>query len=167
MRYRFAREGVKTIGSKAFFEPESIKWVPDKSIPVTYENNFSDPGAIMGKASDLRREDDGWLTAEIEWNEKGEAISEEIGKTLWMTVMVNHILESLERTIENAEWRIVKACDLRVIYASSLEDPWVEEPKKYLCPECAQGKIGNCVGQTIHPVTDELVPCASTLPFDE
>lgn len=30
-----------------------------------------------------------------------------------------------------------------------------------LCPECAQGKTVNCVGQAMHPDSDDLVACGS------
>lgn len=31
-----------------------------------------------------------------------------------------------------------------------------------LCPECANGKHPNCIGQALDPVTDALVPCTCT-----
>jgi hypothetical protein len=34
-----------------------------------------------------------------------------------------------------------------------------------LCPECAQGKTVNCVGQTLDE-NDNFVPCATTLKDD-
>lgn len=168
MRYRFAREGVKTIGSQAFFEPESIKWDPEKVFKVNFENDFSNLDRVIGEATDLRREDDGWLTVEITWNAKGRSIEEDINKNVWLTVMVNHLVVGPEeRTIENAEWRVIKTCDLRVIYATKSENPWLEEEKNYYCPECAAGKVVNCVGKALHPVTDELVDCASTHDFKD
>lgn len=166
MRYRFAREGVKTIGSKAFFEPESIKWPVDGVIPVFWENNFSDATKLLGSASDLRREEDGWVTADIAWNLKGEEVEGQVNKEVWLTVFVNHILEKESTDIAGKDWRIIQSCTLRGIYTSALEDPWVEEGRKFYCPECAQGKVGNCAGQTVHPVTDELVACASTQDFE-
>lgn len=30
-----------------------------------------------------------------------------------------------------------------------------------LCPECRDGKTGNCAGTALDPVTDEFVPCAT------
>ncbi|QED11582.1 hypothetical protein PP914_gp092 [Arthrobacter phage Qui] len=27
------------------------------------------------------------------------------------------------------------------------------------CPECRDGKHGNCVGQALHPATDDIVDC--------
>lgn len=167
MRYRFAREGVKTVGSIAFFSTESIKWDTNRAIIVNYENDFTDPDNIVGKATDLRREDDGWLTAEIEWNDGGEAIKDDIDVSAWLTVNVANLFETEERTIENEEWLVINSCELRIIYATAGGDPWVETEQRYLCPECAQGKKINCVGKALHPVTDELVDCASTLPFEE
>lgn len=35
-------------------------------------------------------------------------------------------------------------------------------PRPLYCPECANGKCVNCVGQALDPVTDDLVPCACT-----
>lgn len=35
-------------------------------------------------------------------------------------------------------------------------------PPALWCPECTNGKHVNCVGQAMHPVTDELVPCSCT-----
>lgn len=165
MRYRFAREGVKTVGSKAFFEPESIKWDPDRPIPVTYSNDIR-PENFIGSASDIRREEDGWITAEIKWNDKGDQVALLLDETLWLTVYIHHLLESEGTSLDGSGWRMIKSCDLKVIFATHDGDPWQEESARYLCPECAAGKVVNCVGQALHPVTDELVPCYSTLDFD-
>jgi hypothetical protein len=33
-----------------------------------------------------------------------------------------------------------------------------------MCPECAQGKCGNCTTMALHPQTDALVPCGCPHP---
>lgn len=166
MRYRFAREGTKTVGSNAYFEPESLKWDPSKPVIVNFTNDFQADN-VIGKATDIQREDDGWLTAEIEWNDKGDQVALNLDKNMWLTIYINHILESDQTSLDGSGWRMVKSGDLKAIYATTDSDPWEEEAPKYLCPECAAGKTVNCVGQTMHPVTDELIPCWSTLAFDE
>ena len=166
MRYRFAREGVKTMGSNAYFEPEGLKWDPDKPLVVNYTNDFRAEN-VVGVATEIRREEDGWLTAEIEWNDKGDQVALHLDDTMWLTIYLNHLLENDETDIGGARWRRIKSADLKGIFVTILEDPWAEVAQKYLCPECAAGKVVNCVGQAMHPVTDELVPCASTLDFED
>jgi hypothetical protein len=33
------------------------------------------------------------------------------------------------------------------------------EPDVPVCPECRDGKHGNCVGSALHPITDDIVDC--------
>lgn len=163
MRYRFAREGVLTVVNNHFFDPESIRWDSSKLIPVTWENNFSDPEALMGAASDLRREDDGWLTAEIEWNTKGQQVADFINKDAWLTIHLNKLVET-DETSQDGGLRTIHEGNLLTIFASMRDgDPWEEKAEKVLCPECAAGKEVNCTGEMVHPVTDQIVTCATAL----
>lgn len=63
----------------------------------------------------------------------------------------------------------VKNVDERTVYANTekgqqaLVEAGLAEGTQYvMCPECAQGKPGNCTDQVVHPDTDDLVACGST-----
>lgn len=171
MRYRFAREGILTPIGKHFFEPESIKWDSDRRIPVTWSNNFSDPEALMGYATDIQREDDGWLTAEIEWTEKGRQVEDFVNKDFFLTVYLNH-LEETDTSSQDDGQRTIHSGNLKGIFAAvggahvtgpwePEKDPWCLVEPDVLCPECSAGKEINCTGEMVHPVTDQIVTCAT------
>lgn len=54
------------------------------------------------------------------------------------------------------------AAALQAALDAPVEQPpvWPPDPTSWPCPECVAGKHGNCVGQGLHPVTDQLGPCA-------
>lgn len=161
MRYRFAREGVLTVVGKHFFDPESIKWDPSRLIPVVWDNNFGNADAVMGTASEIRREDDGWLTAEIAWNQKGIEVEPFINKDAFLTIHLNKLVETDNSSLEGGR-RVIHEGNLLNIYAAPNEkDPWTEAVEQVLCPECAAGKEPNCTGEMVHPVTDQIVTCAT------
>lgn len=122
MRYRFAREGIQT-KSGHFLEPEALVW-EEKPILVVWGNDFSWPDNILGKATDLRREEDGWLTAEIEWTtEKGKQAEKLIDRDIFLTVYCNKILPD---TWVEGPVRHVEKANLLSIF-TTLEDTWVRK----------------------------------------
>ena len=119
MRYRFAVEGIDTeIGNS--LEVGSVK-MDEPSYPVTLGNNWQ-LDSVIGKATELRREDNGELTAEIEWHEKmSEELIAKINTEMFLTIYANKIDD--ERIA--ARKRLVKSCELRAIFiALDMEDPW-------------------------------------------
>jgi len=74
-RHKFAREGIR-VKNNHFFEVDSLVW--DEQVVVTWMFEFS-AKSILGVASNIRREEDGWLSAEIEWSDSQAA---EQAKTL-------------------------------------------------------------------------------------
>ena len=119
MRYRFAVEGIDTeIGNS--LEVGSVK-MDEPSYPVTLGNNWQ-LDSVIGKATELRREDNGELTAEIEWHEKMiDELIAKINTEMFLTIYANKIDD--ERIA--ARKRLVKSCELRAIFiALDMEDPW-------------------------------------------
>lgn len=129
MRYRFAREGIDTIIGN-HLEPGALTW-SEVGLPVSWNANWYSNN-LIGMASDIRREDDGWLTAEVKWNTKGEAMIEQVGfdvndenGTIWLTIYVTDIVEQ-QRESYNGQ-RVVKQGILRSLFVTlSGEDPWTE-----------------------------------------
>lgn len=83
-RVEIAREGVKTI-TKNYLEEGALRW-DDKPKVITLNANWSDPDAIIGTATDLRRERiDGvcTITAEI-----GDL---EVPKDFMLTIYCNRL----------------------------------------------------------------------------
>lgn len=63
------------------------------------------------------------------------------------------IVESFKRILDKDHEFTVDPANLQV-------DPFAEAiMRPRLCPECVNGKVINCVGQALDPVTDEFVPC--------
>lgn len=62
MRKTICIEGKKTVPGQ-FLETGSLKWEEGKQYPITWEYKHD---KIYGWASDIRREDDGTITAELD-----------------------------------------------------------------------------------------------------
>lgn len=125
MRYRFAREGITTILDVHLVEG-SLQWDDDKLIPVLWENDFSTQG-ILGQAHDLRREDGGWLSAEIDWTneDKSPAVVELIDHgDLFLTIYATNVTEQDRRA--SGGHRHVQQAELRSIY-TTMNDTWVDK----------------------------------------
>lgn len=45
-----------------------------------------------------------------------------------------------------------------------IENIYNPNPKALFCPECRDGKTGNCVGKALDPDTDEFVQCSTPTP---
>lgn len=122
MRYRIAREGVHTILG-TFFEENSIKWDDDKEYVVTWSNNFSNPEMVMGKATRLQYDEDGWITADIEWNENATTLAAMVNKDFFLTIYGNQV----EETKGAKGTRLVHSVTLKAIYcAIDQNNPWDE-----------------------------------------
>lgn len=123
MRYRFAREGITTV-LDVHFEPGSLRWEEDK-IPVTWQAGMQ-IGDLLGTASDLQREDDGWLTAEFTWNDNEKSVNLDaiLDKDVFMTVFCNEIVEQDRRI--SGRVRRVSSARLRHIFAT-IGNPWIEK----------------------------------------
>lgn len=125
MRYKFAREGIDTV-LDTHLNKDSLHW-DEKPIVVNYSNEW-DLNNILGTAHDLRREDDGWITAEIEWNEKGELIAHQLGEDCYLTIYANQVSEQDQR--RTGGQRVIRMAKLRAIYATMGSDPWAEKEKE-------------------------------------
>lgn len=125
MRYRFAHEEVETVLERRF-EKDSIKW-DDRPLPVTRSNNFGDPNDLIGTASDIRRESDGSLTAEIEWNERGELIKDLVNGPdgAYLTIYGGDVI--FGDLHESGDRRNVKSTKLKALFLAVGEDPWQEK----------------------------------------
>ena len=120
-RYRFAREGHDNV-LKNFFIPGSIKFREDAHFHVSLNNVFD---KVVGKASGLRREDDGWLTAEVEWVEDKEAYPNLLSNgELFLTIFGNELLIKQE-----GGTLTVESINLRSLFLTS-EDPWRSSEEK-------------------------------------
>lgn len=117
MRYRFAREGVKTVVGDHVFMPSSIQW--EGSIPVCLNNDFRQSD-VIGVATDLRREDEGWLTAEIEWASDMGLDVGTVNQTSFLTIYGNQLFRS-----ENDAKEITNIT-LRSLFLTE-GDPWVDQ----------------------------------------
>ena len=131
MRYRFAREGIDTIIGN-HLKPYSMLW-EQAELPINYNANWT-VEALIGVASDIRREDDGQLTAEVKWNDHGlmliEAMHQDVNAkdgTLWLTIVANMILEKGEAGVGTQ--RVVHQATIRELFVTMhLQDPWAEGP---------------------------------------
>ena len=131
MRYLFAREGVDTVINN-HLRPGSLKW-EEESLPITWQgrNTLQD---IIGTATELRREDDGCLTAEVLWNSKGQEMLDALGVDVntpksgaWLTIYANHVEEEHLR-LRGERMRVIHSATLRYLYVVLCqEDPWKEK----------------------------------------
>ena len=135
MRYRIAREGVDTIIGN-HLEVGALKFEEDKTYVVTWMNNFTVDN-IIGTAHDLRREDDGEITAEIEWNENGDAIVELLGEKCFVTIYGNEV-EQLGGFPKNDgdPQVLVRSVTLKALFVDNgAIDPWTESEYKRMRPQ--------------------------------
>jgi len=63
-RVTICREG-QDPGFPQILEPGAVKFDPEKEYFVSMHNLFHDPDMVVGKAREVRREDDGTITAEV------------------------------------------------------------------------------------------------------
>ncbi len=77
MRYDLIQEGVRDERTGILFLEGSLKWDTENHIPVSYSYNWD---RVIGKANNLRREDDGTITAEIVWEERYQKEIDELLK---------------------------------------------------------------------------------------
>lgn len=153
MRYRFAREGIDTIIGN-HLEPGSLTW-SEVGLPVSGYADW-DASSIIGMASDVRREDDGWLTAEVKWNERGQLMCDGLeqdvndeGGMLWLTIYATDLTEEGKITPESQ--RIVHRGTIKALFVTlSPEDPWTEGPFNPHPPN-----IGANRGAIVHPLIKE------------
>lgn len=128
MRYRFAREGVDTvIGNHLKYG--SLLW--EETLPVTWRagNRLDD---VVGTASEIRREDDGWLTAEVMWNAKGremfEALDSDINTSepgVWLTIFAHLITEESPQV---GAMRVIHQATVKYLFVTlQQEDPWKDK----------------------------------------
>jgi hypothetical protein len=128
MRYRFAREGIDTIIGH-HFSPGAIKF-EDREYPVTWSNSFMAED-LIGAAKDLRREDDGTLTAEIHWySGRGEQAGEIVdnSKYGWLTIYGNEVVKKGDYPLGPGRPQIeINSLTLKCLFVCyGLEDPWTE-----------------------------------------
>jgi len=84
VRHIIAFEGRETVPGQ-FLEHGSLKWDEDTKLIVVWQANFDDPRNIIGTGTDIQRDENGVLTAEIEWNdpEKMEQLAKDVAVTIW------------------------------------------------------------------------------------
>lgn len=120
-RHRFALEGVET-PLKRTIEVDAIK-ILDDEIPVVWNADLSDLDKLMGAATDFQREDDGWISAEIDWNPDYQSlIDHDLAKSFFLTIWANEVESRKTGGLE-----IVTSCRLRMIYATVGKSPWVTD----------------------------------------
>ena len=99
----------------SFLELNSIKWTGEFPIPIAaWESNTH---KLLGGASDIRRGEDGEITAEIQWfdEEYQQAVEDGLmALTLWCN---NLDAEHIENTM------VVRSAILRMIYPTIVV-PW-------------------------------------------
>lgn len=132
MRYRFARENIDTIIGYHYNEG-ALKFEEGKTYPVYWENDFSATGNLIGQASVIKREDDGWLLAEIAWvNEKGEQAAQLVADGQgFVTIYGNEVVKqgSYPASQGNTAQFEVQSVTLKALYVCyDATDPWTEGP---------------------------------------
>jgi hypothetical protein len=85
-RYIICQEGKENVPGQ-FLLDGSMNWGEDK-IWVSWNFNHQDPK--IGYASDIRREEDGWITAEIELFEQYQSLIDVAGFTVFITKVEDH-----------------------------------------------------------------------------
>lgn len=113
MRKIIAWEGEEKIPGQVL-ETGALKWNDDKPIPVTKSADW-DVTSVIGTATDLRREDNHTITAEIELNEEfAPAIAD-----MSFTVYCNQVKGS---DVSKEPWRISSARIRAIFFAPTV--PW-------------------------------------------
>ena len=122
MRYNVAREGVLThLGT--VFQPGSIQWDEDQEYIVTWTNRFDNPEMIMGRAKDIQRQEDGWITADITWiDENIQALVDGVNRDYHLTIWANQVGSKMEYGK-----KIVSTCTVKAFFVSPDDkSPWHE-----------------------------------------
>lgn len=109
MRYMISREVHEDIPGVILAE-NSVQWGEDP-IPVQLGFNW-EPGAHIGWATDLKRDKNHELTADIQWLTDG--LPPELGATIYANRVMAH---------EYREIRFVESCILRAIIMT-MDIPW-------------------------------------------
>lgn len=125
MRYKIAFEGGEAApGFNHILNPGSLTWNPDKSIPVTVAGNLQPTMFVesyIGWATDIQREEGGWLTAEIELNSR--YIHEDLdhlGATVWC-----ERVEPKNLNLKERPWVIEKAEIKSIFFTVGV--PWAKD----------------------------------------
>lgn len=124
MRYRIAREGIDTIVGN-HLEVGALKFDEAGSYVVTW-NNDPHVDNIVGNATDLRREEGGWITAEVTWGgEKSPEVSKLVDQEeAWLTIYATEVEDHFK---SNAQ-RVVRSATLRALFTTPTpESPWTEK----------------------------------------
>jgi hypothetical protein len=121
MRTLVCREGVQDIHDY-IIQAGALKW-PDDPLPISYEAKWDEK--LIGRADKLRREKNGWITADVEFfdDENAKYVATLLGKGFGLTVWANNITRVIE---ENKEATLIKSGDIRAIFATT-GIPWAYE----------------------------------------
>lgn len=99
----------------SFLKYGSIKWAGEYPIPITAWESYTHK--LLGEASDIRRGDDGEITAEIQWFDEDYKTAVEDG-LMALTLWCNDLdAEHIENTM------VVQSAMLRKIYPT-IGVPW-------------------------------------------
>lgn len=112
MRVPICYEGKETVKGQ-LITPGALTW-SDDPIPISVGSDWSKPP--IGYATDLRREDDGTITAEVP---DLDILSNEWGLSIW----ANETIEGHEST---EDLRVVDSGHLRAVFWST-DIPWNRE----------------------------------------
>jgi hypothetical protein len=116
MRVIVAFEGENTV-PKQVLEHGSVRWAEDKPIPVTdWENNTQ---KITGTAKDFQRDENGCVTAEVEFTDENVKTLIDAGE-IALTVYGNQVDDSRR----DDGTRVVHSFQLLALYPT-LGVPWV------------------------------------------
>ena len=122
MRARFAREGHDTVLGY-HYDVGALQFGENTTYRIFWGNDFRAENWI-GNASELKREEDGWITAEVEWtNERGEEASEMLGRDCVLTIYGRHVVYGPEVNHQKQ----VKSIELMALFVSIMIDgdnPW-------------------------------------------
>lgn len=111
MRVQVAQEGEKIKEFDHRLTDGCLKWVEGKEYPVLKSAKFDDPSNILGHATDIRREDNGVITAEIDF---------ELMNGLGVTIFANKV----ERTGSWEENNVVVTSATIRAFFTTVEVPW-------------------------------------------
>jgi hypothetical protein len=127
MRKIICREGVEDLGH--IFEVGSLQW--SDPLPLVWNFSHDNIGNVLGRAEDIRREENGEITAEIVFNDSDKAQQARTtleNKDTCCTIFANKIYEKRITVGEDEEAhavRLIKSATIRevsVILAAG--HPW-------------------------------------------
>lgn len=107
-------EGKHPVNGK-FISKGALTWDEEKPLPVVLKP--SDNGPLVGLATDLKREDDGAITAEMKFNARNNSVLEDLPSGLGWTIYASDIKWS-----DMVETILVSGVIREVFLAPSL--PW-------------------------------------------